>query len=47
MNCIEEIINIPVLINRFIESMNQGRLDNILEEIIIQSKFEFNYDELI
>ena len=43
MNCIEEVINIPVLNNRFIAVINQGFLKNILDEIIIQSKVEFNY----
>ena len=43
MNCIEEVINIPVLNNRFIAAINKGFLKNILDEIIIQSKVEFNY----
>jgi len=45
MGCIEEIINIPTLSNRFKEAVNQGYLNNILNEIISQSKVEFNYDE--
>ncbi len=43
--CIEELINIPVLIERFRESVNLGYLGSILHEIIIQSKVEFNYQE--
>ena len=45
MNCIEEVINIPVLNQRFKEAVKQGYLKNILDEIIIQSKVEFNYEE--
>jgi hypothetical protein len=48
MNCIEEIINIPTLIERFEVVTNQGHLSSILDEIILQSKVEFNYsDEVI
>ena len=45
MNCIEEIINIPILIERLEGITNQGYLSNILNEIILQSKIEFNYSE--
>jgi hypothetical protein len=45
MNSIEEIINIPTLQDRFKESVKQGYLKNILDEIIKQSKVEFNYEE--
>jgi hypothetical protein len=45
MSCIEEIINLTVLQSRFKETINQGHLRNVLEEIIIQSKVEFNYRE--
>ena len=45
MNCIEEIINIPILYKRFDEVVNNGYLNKILDEISIQSKVEFNYDE--
>jgi hypothetical protein len=44
MNCIEEIINLPVLRQRFKEAAAQGYLRDVLEEIIRQSKVEFNYD---
>jgi hypothetical protein len=43
MACIEEIINIPLLITRFKNTVKQGYLKNILDEIIVQSKIEFNY----
>lgn len=45
MNCIEEIINIPILIERFNDTVRKGYLKNILDEVISQSKVEFNYDE--
>ncbi len=45
MSCIEEIINIPTLINRFRKAKTQGYLRQILDEIITQSKVEFNYEE--
>ncbi|MBN1803814.1 MAG: hypothetical protein JW837_01060 [Sedimentisphaerales bacterium] len=45
MKCIEEIINIPVLLDRFQKVIKQDNLDNVLDEIIKQSKVEFNYDD--
>lgn len=45
MDCIEEIINLPILLNRFAEAVEQGHLTDILTEIIKQSKVEFNYDD--
>lgn len=42
MKCIEEVINIPLLIDYFKQCVKQGFLSNILEEIIRQSKVEFN-----
>ncbi len=44
MDCIEEIINIPTLNERFNEAVSQGYLNKILEEVVIQSKVEFNYE---
>ncbi|MEQ1733305.1 MAG: restriction endonuclease [Bacteroidia bacterium] len=43
MSCIEEIINIPILNARFNDAVKQGYLNNILDEIVLQSKVEFNY----
>ena len=43
MECIEEIINIPTLIDRFKKAVDNGYLKPILDEIIKQSKVEFNY----
>ena len=45
MDCIEELINIPMLTNRFKEAVMQGYLTPILEEIITQSKVEFNFSD--
>lgn len=45
MDCIEEIINIQVLKERFNSATHQGYIKHILNEIILQSKVEFNYDD--
>lgn len=45
MDCIEEIINLPVLQERLKEGTAEGYLRDILDEIIVQSKIEFNYEE--
>ena len=45
MNCIEEIINIPTLTERFNEAIKQGYLNNIMEEIITQSTAEYNFED--
>jgi len=45
MECIEEIINLTVLQQRLEEAIAQGYLRDILDEIIRQSKVEFNYDD--
>lgn len=45
IDCIEEIINIQELTERFKKAVELGYLDDILNEIIIQSKVEFNYNE--
>lgn len=45
MNCIEEVVNIPKLINALNIVERQNNLGNVLHEIIKQSKVEFNYPE--
>jgi hypothetical protein len=45
MSCIEEIINIPSLLDRFDRAANQGHIKDIMNEIIKQSKVEFNYED--
>jgi hypothetical protein len=46
MGCIEEVINIPLLLERFEIAKSQGHLRNILDEIVSQSKVEFNFNDL-
>ncbi len=46
MDCIEEIINIPTLKERFQSAIKQGYLVQILDEVVLQSKMEFNYQEI-
>ena len=45
MECIEELINIPRLKEIFEEVKNRGEVTAVLDEIILQSKVEFNFDE--
>lgn len=42
MGCIEEVINTPILLERFESAKAQGHLRNILDEIVSQSRIEFN-----
>lgn len=44
MTCIEELINLPILIQCFNKCIENGYLPDILSEIIKQSKVEFNYE---
>jgi len=45
MACIEEIINIPKLLDCLDISIKKGHLKDIIKEIILQSKIEFNIIE--
>lgn len=45
MGCIEEIINIPKLMACFEQVIQNGLVSNVLEEIILQSKVEFNQSD--
>ena len=45
MKCVEEIINIPILLDRFREATEQNHLNGIFTEIIKQSKVEFSYED--
>ena len=45
MNCIEEIINVQKLQEHFNFAVQEGNLTAILNEIIIQSKVEYNFEE--
>ena len=44
MDCIEEIINIEILLSRFNEVLMGGKLNLVINEIVAQSRVEFNYD---
>ncbi len=45
MDAVEEIINIPLLIDAFQKVINSGKLSEVMNEIITQSKIEFNDKE--
>ncbi len=45
MESIEEIINVPLLLERFANAVQAGHLKEIVQEIVLQSKVEFNVDE--
>ena len=44
MESIEEVINIPKLNLIFSEQVNKNKVQEIMEEIVVQSRVEFNYD---
>ncbi len=45
MKCIEEIINIPTLLQHFQSIEETGLTSNVFKEIILQSRVEFNYED--
>lgn len=45
ISCIEEIINVPDLLERFEAVRKAGKLREVMDEIVRQSMVEFNYDE--
>lgn len=45
MSCIEEIINIPILLDNLSKVIGRGGITDILDEIMQQSKVEFNYND--
>ena len=45
ISCIEEIINIPVLLKYFDALVADGNISEVLSEVLLQSKVEFNLDE--
>ena len=47
MDCIEEIINIPTLMERFEEILDQGSVAGVINEIVIQSRLEFNEETVV
>ncbi|MBN2456739.1 MAG: hypothetical protein JXB29_09435 [Sedimentisphaerales bacterium] len=44
MDCIEEVINIPELIKRFNDVLANSNGRNVIEEIVLQSRVEFNVE---
>lgn len=46
MSCIEEIINTDILTQAFEKAIKNGYLKSILDEIVTQSKIEFNYEDI-
>jgi len=45
MECVEEIINIPLLEKRLNDIVDDGRIGSVIDEILIQSKVEFSYED--
>ena len=45
MDCIEEIINTDELLCRFEQVLADGKLKSVIDEIVLQSKIEFNYED--
>ncbi len=44
LSAIEEIINVPNLVDAFSEIVKSGNLHTVMDEIVNQSKVEFNYN---
>lgn len=42
MECVEEVINIQKLMERYDAAFNNGRGENVIKEIVLQSRVEFN-----
>lgn len=45
MEAVEEVINIPILITMFEGLVGNGKLQQIMDEIVLQSRVEFNFDD--
>lgn len=45
MSCVEEVINIPMLLVLFNAVVKASKLQDVLDEIVRQSRLEFNYEE--
>lgn len=45
IECVEEIINVPILISYFDNIVSEEKLKPVVEEIILQSRVEFNVEE--
>ncbi len=46
MNALEEVINVQTLIDAFGKVVKSGMLKDVMDEIIAQSKVEFNYTDI-
>jgi hypothetical protein len=44
MDSVEEVINIPALMQRFDEVLENGKGKEVIEEIVLQSRVEFNVE---
>ena len=44
MSCIEEIINIPILLEYLAKAAQQSKVVEIFDEILLQSDVEFNFE---
>ena len=42
MNSVEELLNIPILLTRLDEVMEAGRIQEMVGELVTQSRLEFN-----
>ena len=45
MAAIEEIINVKILVAAFDAVVKSGQLQTVMDEIVVQSKVEFNYND--
>lgn len=45
MSAVEEIINVDTLVESFKAVVDSGKIDEVMDEIVSQSKVEFNYEE--
>lgn len=45
LNAVEEVINVPYLLDAFEEVLKSGLLPAVMDEIVTQSKVEFNYSD--
>ena len=46
MECIEEVINTDELLCRFEQVFSDGKLEAVIDEIVLQSQIEFNYEDV-
>ncbi len=44
LDCVEEIINVPMLIGFFEKIVSESKITPVIEEIILQSRVEFNVE---